>query len=41
VLFGWSVDATGDYDLALILSAGFLTAVVAMIATLGPYRSAD
>lgn len=41
VLFGWSVDATGDYDLALMLSAGFLTGVVAMIATLGPYTKQD
>lgn len=41
VLFGWSVDATGNYDLALMLSAGFLLVVVAMIATLGPYNRDD
>lgn len=41
ILFGWSVDVTGDYGLALMLSALFLTAVVAMIATLGPYRRQD
>lgn len=38
LLFGWSVDATGGYDLVLGLSAVALIMVVAAIATLGPYR---
>lgn len=39
LLFGWSVDVTGNYDLVLSVSAGFLLLVVGLIATLGPYRS--
>ncbi|MBY9066999.1 MFS transporter [Hyphomonas sp. WL0036] len=40
MLFGWSVDTTGSYDLILIISAALLAFVVALIATLGPYRTA-
>lgn len=40
-LFGWSVDATGDADLALAVSGAALVGVLALIATLGPYRRAD
>jgi len=39
LLFGWSVDLTGDYDFILALSAVMLLAVVAAIATLGKYRA--
>lgn len=39
-LFGWSVDAFGDYTVVLALSAVLLLAVVLAIATLGPYRDA-
>ncbi|CCA91351.1 MFS transporter [Novosphingobium sp. PP1Y] len=38
MLFGWSVDVTGNYDIALVSSALFLAVVVVLIATLGPYR---
>lgn len=36
-LFGWAVDATGNSDLALACSGAGLIAVLALIATLGPY----
>ncbi|WP_230281186.1 MFS transporter [Croceicoccus sp. Ery15] len=39
--FGWSVDWTGGYQSALAVSGVALMAVVAMIATLGPYRTQD
>jgi len=39
LLFGWSVDVTGSYDLILAVSAAFLLLVVGLVATLGPYRS--
>lgn len=39
--FGWSVDLTGNYDLALAGSGAALIAVVILIATLGPYRRED
>lgn len=38
LIFGWSVDVTGNYDIALVTSAVFLTLVVAMIASLGFQR---
>ncbi|NBC37093.1 MFS transporter [Novosphingobium sp. FSY-8] len=42
LLVGYTVDATGNYDLALIASAVGLLAVVAVVACLGPYhRAAD
>ncbi|HUD28708.1 MAG TPA: MFS transporter, partial [Novosphingobium sp.] len=37
-LFGWAVDATGDANLALACSGAALVGVLALIATLGPYR---
>lgn len=39
-LVGWSVDLTGSYDRALIGSASGLLAVIALTASLGPYRNA-
>ncbi|WP_159982936.1 MULTISPECIES: MFS transporter [unclassified Novosphingobium] len=39
-LFGWSVDITGNADLALACSGAALVGVLALIATLGPYRRA-
>lgn len=41
LLFGRSVDWTGSYQLALTLSVIGLAAVVALVATLGPYRRDD
>ncbi|HWU02714.1 MAG TPA: MFS transporter, partial [Novosphingobium sp.] len=41
LLFGKSVDMTGNYNLALGLSAVALLAVVGMIGLLGPYRQAQ
>lgn len=38
MLFGKAYDALGGYDLALLSSAGVLSVVVALIATLGDYR---
>lgn len=38
MVFGWSVDLTGDYDWALASLAVALAVAVVMIATLGPYR---
>jgi len=40
-LFGWSVDVTGNADLALACSGAALVGVLALIATLGPYRRPD
>lgn len=40
-LFGWAVDSTGNADLALACSGLALVGVVAMIASLGPYRKPD
>lgn len=40
MIFGWSVHWTGDYALALGISAFILAAIVVAIATLGPYRFA-
>jgi MFS family permease len=37
-LFGWAVDTTGNADLALACSGAALVGVLALIATLGPYR---
>jgi cyanate permease len=39
LLFGWSVDVTGSYDRILAITATLLLAVVALIASLGPYPS--
>lgn len=39
LLFGWSVDRTGSYDLVLVTSAVLLMGVVVLIACLGPYRT--
>lgn len=39
LLFGWSVDLTGNYDTALIASATLLILVVGLIAQLGPYHT--
>jgi MFS family permease len=39
LLFGWSVDLTGNYDVILATTAALLLVVVALIAALGPYRS--
>lgn len=39
-LFGWATDATGSADLALACSGAVLVGVLALIATLGPYRRA-
>lgn len=41
MLFGKAFDALGGYDAALLSSAIVLTAVVALIATLGNYTQAD
>lgn len=40
-LFGWSVDVTGNADIALACSGAALVGVLALIATLGPYRRPD
>lgn len=37
ILFGWSVDLTGNYDAALIASAAVLVIVVVLVAGLGGY----
>ena len=37
ILFGWSVDLTGNYDAALIASAAALVIVVVLVAGLGAY----
>ena len=40
-LFGWAVDIAGNADLALACSGAALVGVLALIATLGPYRAAS
>lgn len=37
-LFGWAVDTAGNAHLALVCSGAALVGVLALIATLGPYR---
>jgi|TARA_R100000501_G_scaffold17911_1_gene34562 predicted MFS family arabinose efflux permease len=41
MLFGWTVDMTGDYGLILTISTGVLLLVVFGIAVLGPYQSKE
>ncbi|MET0241259.1 MAG: MFS transporter [Sphingobium sp.] len=41
MLFGWSVDISGNYDVVLIASTLLLLGVVILIATLGRYRHDD
>ncbi len=41
LVFGWSVDVTGAYDTALVVSAIFLAVVVVLIASLSFHRSAE
>jgi MFS family permease len=41
LLFGWSVDLTGNYDAVLATTAVLLLMVVVLIACLGPYRSQE